>query len=246
MGATAFAGADRSDPPRSMAEAAALEAALRTGRHHRHHGAGVEAERRISFRQRYRRLLRVDAGASVALVRFRLDRGAGVRLAAAVERLHDDAIRTQGRARRPPRRVFAVSQTGLKPPLSPMPGQHGSLRWLTHHPRSPDIGRFPDHALAALAAEQLDRIAVVDVPELSLVNAVAAELLQPARKTPRGLPRNAELEVFLLPHPAPAIGAGERKAPAATDIGAAAMPERAVEQHHAAGRHGRGDGIILL
>src|ERR1700733_542194 len=242
MGATAFAGADRSDPPRSMAEAAALEAALRTGRHHRHHGAGVKAEWRISLRQRYRRLLRVDAGASVALIRFRLDRGAGVRLAAAVERLHDDAIRTQGRARRPPRRVFAVSQTVLKPPLktSSWPG----IR-LTHRPRLADIGRFPDHALAALAAEQLDRIAVVDVPELSLVNAVAAELLQPARKTPRGFLRNAELQVFLLPHPAPAIGTGERKAPAVAGIGAAAMPERAVEQHHAAGRHRRGDGVIF-
>ena len=36
------------------------------------------------------------------------------------------------------------------------------------------VGGFPHHALAALAAEQLDRIAVVDVAELSLVDAVAA------------------------------------------------------------------------
>jgi len=83
-------------------------------------------------------------------------------------------------------------------------------------------------------------------PELSLVDAVAAQLLQPARKTPRGFQGNAELQVFLLPHPAPAIGAGQRKTPATTGIGAAAVPERAVEQHHAAGRHRRGDGIIFL
>ena len=56
---------------------------------------------------------------------------------------------------------------------------------------------------------------------------------------------NAELQVFLLPHPAPAIGAGERKAPRIAVVGAAAMPERAVEQHHAAGRHGRGDGVVV-
>src|SRR5450755_446583 len=98
MGATALAGADRSDPPRSVAEAAALEAALRAGRHRRCDGADIEAEWRISFRHRYRRIRRLDAGASLALARFRLDRGAGVRLADTVERLHDDAIRTQSRA----------------------------------------------------------------------------------------------------------------------------------------------------
>ena len=42
------------------------------------------------------------------------------------------------------------------------------------HPRLLRVGRFPHHALAALAAQQLDRIAVVDVAELSLVDAVAA------------------------------------------------------------------------
>jgi hypothetical protein len=44
-------------------------------------------------------------------------------------------------------------------------------------PRFPDVGRFPHHALAALAAKQFDRIAIVDVPELSLVDALAAQLL---------------------------------------------------------------------
>src|ERR1700722_10611776 len=56
------------------------------------------------------------------------------------------------------------------------PGHDDSLRVRTH-PRLADVGRFPDHALAAFAPQQLDRIAVVDVPELSLVNAVAAQLL---------------------------------------------------------------------
>ena len=50
----------------------------------RRDGARAEAGRRIPFRQRYRRLLRLDAGASVALARFRLAGGARRRLAAAV------------------------------------------------------------------------------------------------------------------------------------------------------------------
>ena len=79
----------------------------------------LKAEWRISLRQRHRRLLRLDAGASLTLARFRLDRGARVRLAAAVDRLHDDAIRPQSRARRPPRRVFAVSEDRLNPDVIP-------------------------------------------------------------------------------------------------------------------------------
>ena len=42
------------------------------------------------------------------------------------------------------------------------------------HLRLPRIRRFPHHALAALAPQQLDRIVIVDVAELSLVDAVAA------------------------------------------------------------------------
>ena len=95
LGAAGIAGADRPDPSRSMAEAAALEAALRAGRDRRRDGARAEAGRRIPFRQRHRRLLRLDAGASVALARFRLDRGTRLRLASAVARLHHDALRPQ-------------------------------------------------------------------------------------------------------------------------------------------------------
>ena len=104
LGAAAFAGADRSDPSRSVAEAAALEAALRAGRDRRRDGARAQAGRRISLRQRHRRLLRLDAGASAALAGFRLDRGARLRLAPALGRLHHDALRPQSRARRAARR----------------------------------------------------------------------------------------------------------------------------------------------
>src|SRR5260370_27564449 len=108
MGATTLAGEDRSDPSRSGADAKALEVALRAGFNGGGEGARVEAGRRISLRQRYRRLLRVDACASFTLARFRLDRGTGLRLAPAMGRLHDDAIRTQSRTRRPPRGLSAV------------------------------------------------------------------------------------------------------------------------------------------
>ena len=59
---------------------------LRARRYHRRDGARAEARWRVSFRQRHGRLLRLDAGASFALARFRLARGAVVRLAASVER----------------------------------------------------------------------------------------------------------------------------------------------------------------
>src|SRR6266481_426185 len=113
MGAATLAGADRPDPSRSVAEAAALEAALRAGRNRCRHGARFKAGWRISLRQRYRGLLRVDAGACFTLARFRLDRGARLRLAPAMGRLHDDAIRTQSRARRPPCGVFAFPESAL-------------------------------------------------------------------------------------------------------------------------------------
>src|ERR1700676_97400 len=114
MVAAAFAGADRSDPSRSVAEAAALEAALRAGLKRGRHGARPEAARRISLRQRHRRLLRLDIGASCTRARFLLDRGTGLRLAPAMERLHDDALRTQSRARRPPCGISAVPARWFK------------------------------------------------------------------------------------------------------------------------------------
>src|SRR5882757_5626265 len=131
MGAGTFTGADRSDPSRSMAEAAALEAALRAGRNDQCDGSRAHARWRISLRQRYRRLLRMDAGASSALARFRLDRGTGGRLAPAMDRLHDDAIRAQSRARRPASGVSAVSEDWLDTAVIPGRAQ-----------REPGISRF--------------------------------------------------------------------------------------------------------
>src|SRR5712692_1095529 len=130
MGAATLAGEDRSDPSRSVAEAAALEAALRAGLNRRRDGARVEAGRRISLRQRYRRLLRVDACASFTLARFRLDRRTGLRLAAAMGRLHDDAIRTQSRTRRPPCGLSAVPEDRLTGALiAVIPGHRAAMNF---------------------------------------------------------------------------------------------------------------------
>src|ERR1700743_3746035 len=83
---------------------------------------------------------------------------------------------------------------------------------LLRRPRLLRVGRFPHHALAPLAPQQLDRVVIVDVAELSLVAAVAAQPLQPPRKCPHDVHGNAELQILLLPHPSPAIGAGECEA----------------------------------
>ena len=69
----------------------------------------LEGQRRVSVRQRHRRLLRLDAGASDAQLRFSLDRGARHRLAKAVGRLHHDALRPQSRTRGARGGVSAVS-----------------------------------------------------------------------------------------------------------------------------------------
>src|SRR5690606_40258146 len=78
---------------------------------------------------------------------------------------------------------------------------------------------------------------------LALVDAVTAELLQPAGKAPRNVLRDTQLKVFLLAHPASTVVARQRKAAFIAFIGAAVMPERAIKQHHAARRHGRGDRL---
>src|SRR5260370_34569296 len=66
----------------------------------------------------------MDACASRTLVRFFLDRPARLRLAAALGRLHDDAVRTQSRARRPRCHVSAVSEDRL---------ERGELKLREHH-----------------------------------------------------------------------------------------------------------------
>ena len=91
----------RSALSRSVAEAAALEAALRPGRKRRATRAHPAAGRRIPLRHRHCRLRRLDAERAAALARFRLDRGAGRRLAPAVAGLFRHALRGQGQARGP-------------------------------------------------------------------------------------------------------------------------------------------------
>src|SRR5581483_11103322 len=110
LSAPAFIVADRPDSSRSMAEAAPLETTIRAGCGDQGHGAGVEGAGRISLRQRHRRLLRLDACAFCAHARFSLDRRTRAALARAVAELHDDTLRTQGRARRPHRHLSQVQE----------------------------------------------------------------------------------------------------------------------------------------
>ncbi len=58
----ALAAADRPDPSRSLAEAAALEAALRSGPDHRGDGARAEGGRRIPLRAATSTITALDAG----------------------------------------------------------------------------------------------------------------------------------------------------------------------------------------
>ena len=97
--------AHRPDPSRSLAKATALEAPFRPGNDDRSLGAHARLPRRIPLCQRHRRLHGVDAHALPALFGFQLDCRAGRRLAQTVARLHDDALRPKGRARRPPRKL---------------------------------------------------------------------------------------------------------------------------------------------
>ena len=75
--------AHRSALSRSMAETAALEAALHPGRQSQAAGAHSESRRRIALRHRHCRLRGLRAGARDAVAGFRLDRRARRRLAQA-------------------------------------------------------------------------------------------------------------------------------------------------------------------
>ena len=78
------AGAHRPDPSRSLAETAALETPLCSGRDDRAVRPLLAARRRISLRHRYRRLCRLDAAAFPAIGGFRMDRAMRRRLATAL------------------------------------------------------------------------------------------------------------------------------------------------------------------
>src|SRR5439155_1151970 len=76
----------------SVAEAAALEAALRAGQKRRDDRADRAAGRRIPLRQRHSRLRGLDLDAAHALAGIHLDRRAGRRSAAALARLVRSAV----------------------------------------------------------------------------------------------------------------------------------------------------------
>src|ERR1700689_3726545 len=100
MAAAKRAGAHRSDSPRSMAETAALEAALRAGRDGVAARPHLASARRIPFRDGYCRLCRLDLAAPVALGGFRMDGAVRRRLAKSLAGLHPDPLPCQGRTRR--------------------------------------------------------------------------------------------------------------------------------------------------
>ena len=83
LAAGGIARAHRPALSRSVAEAAALEAALHPGREPRAPGAHPRQRRRIALRHRHSRLRRLDAGARAALEGFCLDRRTRRRLAQA-------------------------------------------------------------------------------------------------------------------------------------------------------------------
>src|SRR5215207_2873325 len=101
MAAARLAGARRPDLSRSVAEAAALETALRAGPQRRRARAHPAAGRQVPLRHRYRRLCGVDARPADTLARLRLERRARRRLAAAVAGLCRDTLPGQGRSRGP-------------------------------------------------------------------------------------------------------------------------------------------------
>ena len=87
---------------RPVAEAAALEAAVRAGRKHRAIARILRPRRRISLRHRYGPdYVAWTLAPLLRSPRFRLDRRTRRRLAQAVAGLHQDALRGQGQARRP-------------------------------------------------------------------------------------------------------------------------------------------------
>src|ERR1700683_5074805 len=100
MVAAKLVGAHRSDSPRSMAETAALEAALCAGRDGVAACPHLVSGRRVAFRLGYCRLRRLDLAAPVALGGFRMDGAVRRRLAQALARLHPYALPRQGRTRR--------------------------------------------------------------------------------------------------------------------------------------------------
>src|SRR6516164_1146768 len=156
LAATALAVAHRPDPSRSLAETAALETPLCAGCDGCGDGACAEACRRVSLRQRHCRLLRMDALASCALARFCLARRARRRLAAALGRLHPDALRPQSRARRTGRDLFAVSARRLGGAAILAPGRGAPASFLIAPFPIDDIPERPTREIGTqIVAEEI-------------------------------------------------------------------------------------------
>src|SRR5262249_32726449 len=106
---------------------------------------------------------------------------------------------------------------------------------------------IPDHAtVVRVAVEQECRVALVDVAHEPVVDAVSHQLAEPRREAAGDLARDAGLLVLLLPDPAGAVVHGDADTALSGAIGAAAMPQAAVPDEHAAAWHLGGDAVVAL
>src|SRR5262245_38345570 len=108
-----------------------------------------------------------------------------------------------------------------------MPTLDSARLRLAARPAPPALpGRdLPHRAQLAALAEQLDRVALVDVPDQVAVDAVADQRAQARREARRDLARDAELLVLLLAQEAGAVVHRDADAALAGGVGAAAVPE---------------------
>src|SRR3954467_8915275 len=104
---------------------------------------------------------------------------------------------------------------------------------------------FTDDATRARAVEQIDRAALVDVSDEVAIETEAGQLAQLRRKAARHVERNAELLVLLLAHPARAVVHGDADAARAGAVGAATVPDAAVEDENGAAPHHRRPGVVV-
>src|SRR5262249_61822252 len=111
----------------------------------------------------------------------------------------------------------------------------------------PTGGAIPDHAaVVGVAVEQECRVPLVDVADEPVVDAVSHQLAQPRREAAGDLARDAELLVLLLPDPAGAVVHGDPDTALIGAIGAAAVPQAAVPDEHAAAWHLGGGAVVGL
>src|SRR5262249_11944242 len=106
---------------------------------------------------------------------------------------------------------------------------------------------IPDHpATLGVAVEQECRVPLVAVADEPGVDAVSHQLAQPGREAAGDRARDAELLVLLLPDPPGAVVHGDADTALIGAIGAAAVPQAAVPDEHAAAWHLGGDAVVAL